>query len=120
MVELAIVLVILAILAAIAVPIYLKYVESARAGEAQEAIAAIMAGAKVYNAENGRWPTRIEQILKLQLDELTKDRWRFDIVPGTNGIQRVQATSTGQMPGGAGKIVRFDAVTGKWGGYGFD
>ena len=120
MVELAIVLVILAILAAIAVPLYLQYVESARAGEAQEAIAAIMAGAKVYNAEKGRWPTRIEQIDKLQLDPLTEERWNFTIVPGANGIQRIQATSTGQMPGGAGKTVRFDALTGKWSGYGFD
>jgi len=120
MVELAIVLVILAILAAIAVPIYLKYVESARAGEAQEAIAAVMAAAKVNYAETGEWATDINQLPKLQLDRLTKLRWNFDIVPGSQGIQRVQATSTGQMAGGANKVVRFDAVTGKWSGYGFD
>jgi prepilin-type N-terminal cleavage/methylation domain-containing protein len=120
MVELAIVLVILAILAAIAVPLYLQYVESARAGEAQEAIAAIMAAAKVQHAETGRWPTDIQQLDRLQLDPLTEDRWRFAITPGAQGIQSVQGTSTGQMPGGAGKIVRFDAQQGKWSGYGFD
>ena len=120
MVELAIVLVILAILAAIAVPLYLQYVQSARAGEAQEAIAAIMAAAKVQFAETGRWPTNITQLNRLQLDPLTVQRWSFVLVPGSQGIQSVQATSTGQMPGGAGKVVRFDAVQGKWSGYGFD
>ncbi|UCE66973.1 MAG: prepilin-type N-terminal cleavage/methylation domain-containing protein [Candidatus Zixiibacteriota bacterium] len=120
MVELAIVLVILAILAAIAVPLYLQYVESARAGEAQEAIAAIMAAAKVQHAETGQWPTDMRQLHRLQLDRLTEERWRFIIIPGTHGIQSVQATSTGQMPGGAGKIVRFNAQEGKWNGYGFD
>ncbi len=120
MVELAIVLVILAILAAIAVPLYLQYVESARAGEAQEAIAAIMAAAKVQHAETGQWPTNFQQLKRLQLDRITEDRWRFTIIPGSQGIQRVQATSTGQMPGGAGKIVRFDAQQGRWSGYGFD
>jgi prepilin-type N-terminal cleavage/methylation domain-containing protein len=120
MVELAIVLVILAILAAIAVPLYLQYVESARAGEAQEAIAAIMAAAKINFAETGQWVTDVNQLPRLQLDRLTDLRWRFSIIPGAQGIQSVQATSTGQMPGGANKIVRFDATTGRWGGYGFD
>jgi prepilin-type N-terminal cleavage/methylation domain-containing protein len=120
MVELAIVLVILAILAAIAVPIYLQYVESARAGEAQEAIAAIWAAAKVYHAETGRWATNTNQLKKLNLEQITKDRWRFTITPGTNGIRNIRATSTGLMPGGAGKLVIFDAERGTWSGYGFD
>lgn len=120
MVELAIVLVILAILAAIAVPIYLRYVESARAGEAQEAIAAVMAAAKIQFAETGQWATDIRQLHRLQLERITTDRWQFTLTPGANGIQSVQATSQGLMPGGAGKIVRFDATLGTWSGYGFD
>jgi len=120
MVELAIVLVILAILAAIAVPIYLQYVESARAGEAQEAIAAVWAAAKVQFAETGIWATNISQLKRLNLEKVTKERWEFNITPGTNGIQSIRATSTGLMPGGAGKIVNFDAQRGKWSGYGFD
>jgi Tfp pilus assembly protein PilE len=120
MVELAIVLVILAILAAIAVPIYLQYVESARAGEAQEAVAAIWAASKVHHAETGQWATQISQLKKLNLEKVTEERWRFSIVPGTNGIQAIRATSTGLMPGGAGKIVMFDARRGTWSGYGFD
>jgi len=120
MVELAIVLVILAILAAIAVPIYLQYVESARAGEAQEAIAAIWAAAKVQQAETNRWPTNINQLDRLNLERVTMDRWTFTITPGASGLQNIRATSTGLMPGGAGKIVTFDVVRGKWSGYGFD
>ena len=120
MVELAIVLVILAILAAIAVPIYLQYVESARAGEAQEAIAAIWAAAKVNYAETGKWASDPNQLNKLNLEQLTKDRWAFTLTPGANGIQTIRATSRGLMPGGAGKIVSFDAQRGKWSGYGFD
>ncbi len=120
MVELAIVLVILAILAAIAVPIYLKYVESARAGEAQEAIAAIMAAAKIYHAETGRWPTQIQQLRKLYLEKVTEDRWGFTITPGTNGLRNIRATSRGLMPGGAGKVVILDVERGTWSGYGFD
>ena len=120
MVELAIVLVILAILAAIAVPIYLQYVESARAGEAQEAIAAIWAASKVHQAETGQWPNDMRQLRKLKLEQLTIDRWGFTITPGANGIQAIRGTSKGLMPGGAGKIVLFDAQRGKWSGYGFD
>ncbi|MEE9552726.1 MAG: prepilin-type N-terminal cleavage/methylation domain-containing protein [candidate division Zixibacteria bacterium] len=120
MVELAIVLVILAILAAIAVPIYLQYVESARAGEAQEAIAAVWAAAKVHHAETGQWPTDINQLRRLSLEQVTTDRWNFNITPGANGIQTLRATSTGLMPGGAGRIVSFDAQRGRWSGYGFD
>jgi len=119
MVELAIVLVILAILAAIAVPIYLQYVESARAGEAQEAIAAVIAAAKIQYAKTGQWVTDPNALDRLNLDPLTRERWQIVIIPGANGLQSVQATSTGRMPGGAGKTVRFDAVQGRWSGYGF-
>jgi len=120
LVEVLVVVVILAILAAIAVPIYLQYVESARAGEAQEAIGAIWAAAKVNHAETGHWATDIRQLTTLKLDRIVQNRWQFTLTPGANGIQRIAATSTGQMPGGAGKIVTFNAQTGKWTGYGTD
>src|SRR5512138_2774848 len=120
LVEVLVVVVILAILAAIAVPIYLHYVESARAGEAQEAIGAIWAAAKVQHAETGRWVTDIRQMTRLKLDPIAEERWTFSITAGGQGINAIQATSIGRMPGGAGKIVRFDAANGKWTGYGTD
>jgi prepilin-type N-terminal cleavage/methylation domain-containing protein len=123
LVEVLVVVVILAILAAIAVPIYLHYVEGARAGEAQEAIGSILAAAKVYHAQVGRYPTDIRQMQDLHLlnlDPVVTNRWNFTIQSGGLGIQRITATSTGQMPGGGGKQVVFDGQTGKWSKYGTD
>jgi prepilin-type N-terminal cleavage/methylation domain-containing protein len=120
LVEVLVVVVILAILAAIAVPIYLRYVESARAGEAQEAIGSIWAAAKVFHAENGRWPTSTSQMTNLSLDQIVEERWNFAITSGGTGIRTITATSTGRMPGGAGKNVTFNAQTGRWSGYGTD
>jgi prepilin-type N-terminal cleavage/methylation domain-containing protein len=121
LVEVLVVVVILAILAAIAVPIYLHYVESARAGEAQEAIGSVWAALKVDHAETGRWATNVNQLTRLNLDPIVKDRWTFNITAGgIGGISKIQATSTGKMPGGVGKTVVFDASQGKWSGYGTD
>ena len=120
LVEVLVVVVILAILAAIAVPIYLHYVESARAGEAQEAIGAVWAALKVQHAETGRWATNVNQLTRLNLDPIVKDRWTFNIQAGGGAIGSIEATSTGKMPGGVGKNVRFNALTGKWTGYGTD
>jgi prepilin-type N-terminal cleavage/methylation domain-containing protein len=118
LVEVLVVVVIIAILAAIAVPIYLNYVASARAAEAQEAISAIMAAARVFQSQNGRWPTNITQMRMLTLDPITTNRWNFTIITGGAGISQVTATSTGIMPGGAGKTVTFNAQNGRFTGYG--
>jgi type IV pilus assembly protein PilE len=120
LVEVLVVVVILAILAAIAVPIYLRYVESARAGEAQEAIGAIWAAEKVYYATYARWATNIGQMDNLNLDQIVQDRWRFAISTSGIGIRTITATSTPLMPGGNGRIVTFNAQTGRWSGYGTD
>jgi type IV pilus assembly protein PilA len=121
LVEVLVVVVIIAILAAIAVPIYLNYVASARAAEAQEAISAVMAASKVFQAQNGRWPTNINALTMLNLDPVTMRRWNFSIILGGNaGIASISATSTGQMPGGAGHTVTLNVQTGKYSGYGTD
>jgi type IV pilus assembly protein PilA len=120
LVEVLVVVVIIAILAAIAVPIYLQYVASARASEAQEAISAIMAASKVFQAQNGHWPSNITQLKMLTLDRVTTDRWRFTIIAGGTGIASLTATSTGLMPGGAGHTVTLNVLTGKYSGYGVD
>jgi len=120
LVEVLVVVVILAILAAIAVPIYLRYVESARSAEAQEAISAIWAASKVFQASTGSWPTNVSQIRQLTLDGITRRRWNFTLVGGGQGINAITATSTGIMPGGAGKSVTFRVPEGRWEGYGID
>lgn len=120
LVEILIVVVMLAILFAIAIPIYTRYVAQARAAEAQEAINAIKAAANVFNAQHGAWPTNIDQLDQLEFQDVTRERWNFNIVSGGQGITSISATSTGRMPGGAGKTVTLNVVTGEWRGYGFD
>jgi len=120
LVEILIVVVMLAILFAIAIPIYTAYVASARSAEAQDAINSIKAASNVYNARTGNWPTNIDQLDQLVFADVTLRRWNFNIVVGGQGITSITATSTGQMPGGAGKSVTLNVVTGEWRGYGFD
>lgn len=120
LVEILIVVVMLAILFAIAVPIYSNYVAQARAAEAQEAINAIKAAANVFNARFNTWPTTVDQLNQLQFESVTTERWNFNIVAGGQGITQISATSTGRMPGGAGKVVILNVQTGEWRGYGFD
>jgi len=97
-----------------------KSIESQYAEEAQEAIAAILAAAKVHYLETGRWVNDIEELPKLRLDQLTLERWNFVISSDSIMILSVQATSTRLMPGGFGKIVRFDNVNRSWNGYGIE
>ena len=120
LVEILIVVVMLAILFAIAVPIYINYVAQARAAEAQEAINSIKSAANVHYARTGQWPTSLDQMDQLQFEDVIMDRWTFNIVTGGQGITQITATSTGRMPGGAGKQVSLNCVTGEWHGYGFD
>jgi prepilin-type N-terminal cleavage/methylation domain-containing protein len=121
LVEILIVVVMLAILFAIAVPIYINYVASARSAEAQEAINAIKAAAKVYHARNGVWPNNVQQMQHLlEFEDVTELRWSFAIISSGQGLSQITATSLGQMPGGAGKIVTLNVQTGEWSGYGFD
>jgi len=120
LVEILIVVVMLAILFAIAVPIYVSYVASARSAEAQEAINSIKAAANVHHARTGAWPGNLEDLDQLEFEEVTTRRWHFTWVAGAQGLTQITATSTGSMPGGAGKIVTLNLVTGNWNGYGFD
>ena len=120
LVEILIVVVMLAILFAIAVPIYINYVAQARSAEAQEAINAIKAAANVHHARYGQYPSSVEQMEQLEFEQATEDRWRFNIVVAGDGINEITATSTNQMPGGAGKQVTLNVRTGQWRGYGFD
>ena len=54
------------------------------------------------------------------IDPATKLKWTFNIGASGNSFTDIQATSTEEMAGGAGKIVRFDVANGKFHGYGID
>ena len=120
LIELLTVLIIVAILAAVSAPIYMNYIKSARAADAQTAISAIYTAEKVWSQKNtGEWvdlailedPNNPE----LTIDQSTKKNWQFEVQPGE---KKIMATSTENMPGGAGKEIRFDSQNGKFEGYG--
>lgn len=120
LIELLTVIIIVAILAAVSAPIYMNYIKNARATDAQTAISAIYTAEKVYSQKHdGEWvdvsilenPDNPE----LTLDPATKQNWQFEVQISE---KKIIATSTENMPGGAGKEVRFDAQNGKFEGYG--
>lgn len=117
MIEIMVVVVIVAILAAVALPIYLNYVQSSYASEARTVLSNVHNASKMYYQTRGEWPSDVEQLERagqLDLDRSTKLKWSFELqLP-----DRMSAISTEEMQGGAGKAVVFDAVTGKFKGYG--
>ncbi len=113
------VLIIVAILAAVSAPAYIKYVKSARAAEAQTAISAYYTASKVYYQKYDKYSSSPED-LDLKVDDATLNSWTFTIGASESELTTIQATSTENMPGGAGKIITFDVKTGEWTGYGVD
>ena len=121
LIEVLIVVVIVAILAAISVPIYIQYVEGARASDPQATIGAIYNSCKMYRQDNGEYPSDLNVLENqeyLEIDRATKDQWVFQIVGNAQNLDQIQGTSTEKMKGGAGQIVTYDVLTGKFTGYG--
>jgi len=119
LIEILIVVVIVAILAAISVPIYVQYVASARASDAKTTINAVWQAAQVYYQDKGEWPANVDDLQNegyLQISEATNLQWSFNIIGSPP--QTIQANSTEQMRGGAGKTVIYTISTGEWRGYG--
>ncbi|MBZ0263433.1 prepilin-type N-terminal cleavage/methylation domain-containing protein [bacterium] len=117
LIEILVVVVIIAILAAISVPIYIEYVRGARAADAQSQIGAIYNAAKMFNQERDEWPSDVDELVEfgyLDIDEAVRSQWEFTI----NGQEQITATSTDEMPGGAGKEVTYDIIRGVFYGYG--
>ena len=119
LVELLVVLIIVAVLAAIGAPIYMHYVKSARAADPQTTIGAIYTAEKVHFQKYDEYTSNIDE-LGLQIDEATMRNWTFEVGASGNNISFIQATSTEEMPGGAGKVITFDIKTGEFHGYGID
>lgn len=119
LIEIMAVLIIVAILAAVSAPAYIKYVKSARAAEAQTAISAYYTALKVYYQKFGKYTSSPEE-LDIEVDEATLNSWTFSIGASENDLTTLQATSTENMPGGAGRVVTYDVKTGEWTGYGVD
>ncbi len=119
LIEVLVVVVIVAILAAISVPIYIQYVQGARASDAQATIGAIYNSVKMYRQDFGVDPSSVEELIELEYlepDEGTMRQWTFNLIG--NPVTQIEAVSTAEMKGGAGHVVLFDVVTGRFSGYG--
>ena len=96
-----------------------EFKQTSYASEARMTISNIHNSSKMYYQIKGEWPGDVEQLERagqLDLNRSTKMRWTFELqLPN-----RLIATSTEEMQAGAGKIVLFDALTGKFYGYGSD
>ncbi len=117
LIEILVVVVIIAILAAISVPIYIEYVRGARAADAQSQIGAIYNAAKMYQQDRDNAPAdviELEELGYLTLDESVRRMWQFTL----NWPETIEATSTDEMPGGAGKQITYDILQGSFFGYG--
>jgi prepilin-type N-terminal cleavage/methylation domain-containing protein len=123
LVELLAVLIIVAILAGIGTPIYLGYVRGARSADAQTTISAIVTANKVYYQKYEKYTSDVAELEKRRLitmDEGTQSKWNFEIGAAGKDFTTVQATSSEDMEGGAGKVVTFNVKEGKFSGYGTD
>lgn len=121
LIEVLIVVVIVAILAAISVPIYVQYVAGARAADPQATIGAIYNACKMHYQDTGEYPTDVNALEEqeyLTIDLATKDQWEFQIVGSQDQLDQIMATSTEKMKGGAGEVVIYEVLQGKFTGYG--
>jgi prepilin-type N-terminal cleavage/methylation domain-containing protein len=122
LVEVLAVLIIVAILAGIGTPIYLSYVKGARAADAQTTIGAIVTAEKIHYQKFGKY-TGLEELREkkvVTLDEATVSKWHFEVEASGEHFTKVTATSTEEMPGGAGQSLTYDVSNGKFDGYGQD
>ena len=125
LVEILIVVVIIGILAAIAVPTYFRYVERGYAKDAEIQIKNIYENSKLYYSENDGFPDDVPTMNTegyANIPQSTLNKWDFDISldwDATAGVTgTITATSLEEMKGGVGKVIIYDATTGRYTGYG--
>ncbi len=73
-----------------------------------------------YRQDFAEDPSSIEQLLEdgyLEIPEQVSTNWNFTFV-GRNPICQIEAISTDEMPDGAGQLILFDLLSGRFEGYG--
>ena len=125
LVEILIVVVIVGILAAIAIPTYFKYVEKAYASDANTQIKTLFEECKIWKTTHADFPTDLdmmEQEGAANVSASTKLKWdlTWKLEVNTDGDIEgfMKAESLEGMSGGEGETVCYDALTGKFSGYG--
>jgi len=125
LVEILIVVVIVGILAAIAIPTYFNYVEKAYASDAHTQIKTLYEECKIWKTTHADFPSDLEEMEAEDAGDVsasTKEKWdltwKLDINTDGQIEGFMKAESLEGMPGGEGQTVCFDAITGKFTGYG--
>ena len=97
---------------------YAPIVAKGYAAEAENYIKDVAGATSTYEQTyGGRTPT-IEELKRrgyISPTDALQRNWEIDI-----SGQKISATSTEEMPGGAGNTVEYDRETGEFSGYGFD
>ena len=117
LVEILVVLVIVAILAAIAFVSYSPIVDKGYAAEAEKYIKDVAGATSIYEQANGGRTPTVEDLKEMGLIDPT-DALELNWEISVSG-KKITATSTEEMPGGAGETVEYDRQTSKFSGYGF-
>jgi type II secretory pathway pseudopilin PulG len=118
-IEILIAVVVVAILSTASAAIYSRYVQGARASDARATISVILDGIKRFRFDNGMDPGTVDELevgSYINLDDGVKERWSFSLI-GSPVIE-IQAISTAQMSGGAGRLVTYDVTRNEFTGYG--
>ncbi len=121
LIEILIVVVIIGILATVAIPTYFKYVKKGYASDAKIQIKNIYMSMDLYKQEKGEFPGDITDMEDgyLDLKPSVLEKWAFDFdIDETGETGEITATSTAEMGGGDGEVIKFDIATGKFTGYG--
>ena len=127
MVEILIVVVIVGILATIAIPAYFSYVERAYASDAKTQIKTLLEECKIWKTTHEDFPSDPQEMIDEGAGNISKStlrKWTFEIdltqsTESSSGIEgSIIATSTEEMPGGSDKKVCFEAMEGKFTGFG--
>ena len=125
LVEILIVVVIVGILAAIAIPTYFKYVEKAYASDANTQIKTLFEECKIWKTTHADFPTDLDMMEEegaANVSTSTKEKWdlTWKLEINTDGEIEgfMKAESLEGMSGGEGETVCFDAVSGRFTGYG--
>ena len=105
--------------------IYFDYVARGYATDAKTQMNTIFKDAKLYKNEYGDWPSDVPTLHDAnyaQIPQATLDKWDFTIsvTDDDNGVLSgtISAISLDAMGGGAGELITYDVLTGRFTGYG--
>ena len=115
------VFVIVFLIIVVVVPTYLANNESDYASEARITISNIHNASKMYYVKNGEWPFDVDELEKegqIDISELTKSIWTFELLQQSQYGITINAISSEKMAEGSDKRITYYTELGMFYGYG--